>query len=178
MEFIYIDRKKRVMYLRLNYMLSALMILFATFFWRWGRSSTSETTIIEDFFEVEPYFRWIGWIGFSLCALLNYVLLPKIIRYQGGTMMLSKEGIEVLDKNVQRKLTLEEIKGIILTKDVPYEGDRRMDSQRGSRIQVFTKEGNYDWELKIESKKEFEELIPILNHWKDKVAEVQIKYKA
>ena len=92
--------------------------------------------------------------------------------------MLSKEGIEVLDKNIQRKLTLEDIKGIIITKDVPYEGDRRMDSQRGSRIQVFTKEGNYDWELKIESKKEFEELIPILNHWKDKVAEVQIKYKA
>lgn len=174
-EFEYIDRNRRLTARVLRFVFYVLAFVFLFVFWGYSKYSTKNETVFENLFSISKSWRIVGWIGFPLLILLN-LYIPRLINYRKGRVILSKHQIEVFRRNTNHVFLINQIEKLKLIKDVPYKGDERSGTEKASRI-LFKSQGvKFDFEINIQSKTEFEDLIPIFKHWEKEISNYKVEY--
>ncbi len=168
-----IDRNRR----RRHYLTKILFLIpLGTFFFLCfytGRDG-ADYTLPERYFNFSSYWRTIGIVGL-LATFILYFALHKLLPYKVGSMIFSKESLEM--KFPQRQIfQIKSMDQIVIHKDLPYQDDDEMPSKMASRICFEYLNDKYDYEMEIATKAETETLTQIINLWKESKQDILVKY--
>ena len=136
----------------------------------------NSSTIFEDLFGFERYWRTIGWIGLPISCIM-YLFTQKIIKFRNGIIILDDSKIELRAKARTSTFQVSNIDKMVISVDVPYEGDDRMDSQKGSRLRFSSFNRKYDLEVSTRTKDELDSFGDYINIWKEKITDLKKEYK-
>lgn len=170
-EFQFIDRKKRLIVRFIEIIFFSLSMFFIGFVAR-----KYEKTLFENLFEIEKYWRTIGWIGIPI-SFLMYLFTQKIIKFRNGRLFLNDDRIELVTNNRKSTFLISNIDKMIISVDVPYDGDDRMDSQKASRLRFSSFNQKYDLEVSTRTKDELDNFGTYANNWKEKISNYKKEYK-
>ena len=170
-EFQYIDRNKRLTVRSIEFLFGSLAFFFLGCIYR-----KYESTLYEDLLGFEEYWRIVGWIGLPI-SFLMYLVTQKILPFRNGKVILSEDKIELQSKGSKSTFQINNIDKMIVSVDVPYEGDERLDSQKGSRLRFSSSNQKYDLEVSTRTKDELDDFGNYVNNWKGRIKEFKKEYK-
>ncbi len=171
-EFAYIDRNKRLLAWTLQVIFAGLVYISLMLFW----TGKVEWTLFEKWFSISKQWRIIGFILFPTSIYFS-LFISRHIKFKDGKVHLSKDKIELKTNSKTVTILTNQITQLKVIKDMPYEGDTRLAPEMASRIILTTNSKSYDFEVNIETKKEFEDLTPVFKHWKNNIANYSVEYK-
>ena len=170
-----IDRNKRLTnyYIQIGIFLP-VGIFFLLCFYQ-GRNSTHDETLMEQLFNFPYYWRYIGFLGVILITLAS-LFLHRIVPYKIGEVVLSPKTLTVKENIKFQEFHVSNMKELVVKKDLPHEGDTRIDSKSASRVSFKIGNHKYDIEMKILNQEEVEGLRNILEQWKEENPSMKIGY--
>ena len=129
-EFIYINRFKRIV-VRL---LQLLLLTPAALFFILGVKTKSTHTILELQLGFPEYWRIISVVGLLVIAFL-YFILYSLLKVEDGILEFKEDRISILKKGrLESEYHFNEIDDVKLEKDIPFKDDERYQSQRASKL--------------------------------------------
>lgn len=170
-ELQYIDRNKRLTVRLIEIVFASLSFFFLGCIYR-----KYDSTIYEDLLGFEEYWRTIGWIGLPI-SFLMYLFTQKILPFRNGKVILADDKIELLTKTSKSTFQISNIDNMIVSVDVPYEGDERLNSQKASRLRFSSFSRKYDLEVSTRTKDELDNFGNYVNNWKGKIKEFKKEYQ-
>ncbi|MDN5211939.1 hypothetical protein QQ020_07745 [Fulvivirgaceae bacterium BMA12] len=170
-EFDYVNRQKRL-WTRVTEIVFIGIIIFFYLCLRVKNGST----IVEEIFGVEKYWRTIGWFGIPTSFVL-FLIIRQLTKFKNGKIILGSDKIELMIKGRQTTFYISQIDSMTVTKDIPHEDDSRFGSQKASRLTFSIDNRTYDLELSTPNNRDFDNLRPILKHWKDQLKGYKETYR-
>lgn len=175
-ELKFVNRKVRLNVWVIQFIiLTSLMWFFIICFYTKG-SYEYKNTLLENLFDVDEYWRTVGYIGFPITLILLFVV-PKYMLRKTGILKVSNEKIEISDKGRNSVYYTSSISEMIFTKDLPFKGDDRSRSRKAGRIQFKYGSEKCDFEFNPKTENDYKNLIPVTQYWQENITGFKVKYK-
>lgn len=170
---ILVDKKKRIRNVVLWYGVLTPLAFF--FFFSIAPIKGENMTLLEGFFKVSHFWKYIGLPGFVLVVYLLFNT-EKLLPIKAGYIMLSAEKIIIEKKKIYQEFSVINLKGIKLLIAMPSD---KNEGNFFSTSALYFDHNNkkYEFEFNIPSKVISNKLTPIIKFWIETYPELKYEYR-